>query len=323
MTDQYYFVQRLRNKDTRFSTDPAYTFAAASYLEKKQLQSNINMSYQRGKESRSADGVSTFTLEDGFSVFDKISNTPKYWKTAKYEMLAKLDNLGPFQFFFTLSCADLRWDENFSAILRKLGLGIEYTVDKDGKEETMVKYGNNQTMELREYLKNIADTSLHEMIRRHVFVATQNYQHRVKAFITNILKDKNNPMHVEYWSTKVEFQGRGAGHNHGTIWVDMNKMEFSFLDNEKQWSDIDKLLKTTAKKDITTKAELKRLLDSYFGKDSVYHHKDISLLQNIYAEIFQTRDGVHDSNLEPNQVWVSTLSDVENTYIQTNGDHWR
>ena len=68
LTDQYYFVQRLRNKDTRFSTDPAYAFAAAAYLEKKQLQSNINMSYQRGKESRSVDGVSTFTLEDGFSV---------------------------------------------------------------------------------------------------------------------------------------------------------------------------------------------------------------------------------------------------------------
>ena len=62
LTDQYYFVQRLRNKDTRFSSDPAYIFAAAAYLEKKQLQSNIKISYQRGKESKSADGVSTFNL---------------------------------------------------------------------------------------------------------------------------------------------------------------------------------------------------------------------------------------------------------------------
>ena len=37
LTDQYYFVQRLRNTDTRLSTDPAYVFAAAAYLEKKQL----------------------------------------------------------------------------------------------------------------------------------------------------------------------------------------------------------------------------------------------------------------------------------------------
>ena len=87
LTDQYYFVQRLRNKNTRFSIDPAYTFASAAYLEKKQLQGNINVSYLRGKETRSKDGVSTYHLEDGFSVFDKISNTPKYWKNAKYEML--------------------------------------------------------------------------------------------------------------------------------------------------------------------------------------------------------------------------------------------
>merc|ERR1711954_195056 len=109
-------------------------------------------------------------------------------------------------------------------------------------------------MELREYLSNNVDTSLHEMIRRHIFIATQNYQHRVKAFITNILQDKNNPMHVEYWSTKVEFQGRGAGHNHGTLWVDMDKIELSFLDNEGKWSDFDELLKKSVGEVTRTKA---------------------------------------------------------------------
>ena len=37
LSDQYYFVQRLRNKDDRFSSDPAYTFASAAYLEKKTI----------------------------------------------------------------------------------------------------------------------------------------------------------------------------------------------------------------------------------------------------------------------------------------------
>ena len=93
---------------------------------------------QQGRETISSDGVSTLSLEDGFSVFDKVSNTPKYWKTAKYEMLAKLDNLGPFQFFFTLSCADLRWDENFSTILRKLGHTIEYEMSSTDEEKTFL-----------------------------------------------------------------------------------------------------------------------------------------------------------------------------------------
>ena len=49
LPDQYYFVQRLRNQDQRFAIDPAYKFAAAAYLEKKQLQRNINVSFQKGK----------------------------------------------------------------------------------------------------------------------------------------------------------------------------------------------------------------------------------------------------------------------------------
>ena len=131
LSDQYYFVQRIRNKDERFSSDPAYTFASAAYLEKKQLQRNINVSFNRGKKSITPTGDKMYSLEDGFSVFDKISNTPSYWKTAKYEMQAKLENLGPFQFFFTLSCADSRWDENFSSILRSLGVSVKYEFDSE------------------------------------------------------------------------------------------------------------------------------------------------------------------------------------------------
>ena len=198
LSDQYHFVQRLRNKDPRFSTDPSYVFASAAYLEKKQLQRNVNVSFQRGKQSVSKSGQKTYSLEDGFSVFDKISNTPAYWKTAKYEMLAKLENLGPFQFFFTLSCADSRWDENFSSILVEMGVTIEYKFDSDGKEETIVKMENGQSIPLRKYLEEYVEKSRHELIRTHVLNATRNYNHRVKAFIKEIVMDKNNPMAIDY-----------------------------------------------------------------------------------------------------------------------------
>ena len=32
---------------------------------------------------------------------------------------------------------------------------------------------------------------------------------------------KNNPMKIKYWSDKMEFQGRGAGHIHGVAWCDL------------------------------------------------------------------------------------------------------
>ena len=65
-------------------------------------------------------------LEDAFSVFDNVSGTVRYWQQKRYKVLAKLEQLGPFQFFFTLSCADKRWDENFVSILRQKGLHIIY-----------------------------------------------------------------------------------------------------------------------------------------------------------------------------------------------------
>ena len=119
LTDQYYFVQRLRNLDPRFREDTSYLFAAAAYLEKKTMQKNINVSYLRGTKSMSNSGQNVYSLKDGFSVFDCISNTPTYWKKAKYEMMAKLDNHGPFQFFFTLSCADMLWHDNFDSERKK------------------------------------------------------------------------------------------------------------------------------------------------------------------------------------------------------------
>ena len=54
-------------------------------------------------------------------------------------MIAKLENIGPFHFFFTLSCGDTRYDENFSSFLAKNGYTIEYSTNREGKTETKVK----------------------------------------------------------------------------------------------------------------------------------------------------------------------------------------
>ena len=199
---EYYFVQRLRNRDKRFSSDSSYKFAAAAYLEKKQLQKNKNVSFNIGKQVASLTGTKTYKLEDGFSVFDKIKNTPAYWKTAKYEMLAKLENKGPFQFFFPLSCADSRWNENFSSILADQGVTIHYSFNSEGDEETLVEVEVGKLIPLKEYLESNVNESQHELIRTHVLNASRNYNHRVKAFIRDIIMDKSNLMAVEFYSTK-------------------------------------------------------------------------------------------------------------------------
>ena len=117
--------------NSKFARSPAYVYAAVGHTELKQIQRNINISYSRGKETNNNEGVKTLKLDDPFAVLDDIKQTPRYWKKAKYEIFSKLDNFGPFQFFFTLSCADLRWPENFAAILRAKGFTIKYMTEED------------------------------------------------------------------------------------------------------------------------------------------------------------------------------------------------
>ena len=118
-------------------------------------------------------------------------------------MIAKLENLGAFQLFFTLSCADLRWDENFAAILRDKGLNLTYTVipDKNGYcfthiEVEYLKDGIKKKVDLKQYIDEELKISLHELIRGNVLLATRYFNQRVKKFFNTIVMGKNNPMHV-------------------------------------------------------------------------------------------------------------------------------
>ena len=105
------------NADTRFSNSKSFVFAAVQYIESKQLSDKVNISFNRGRKHTDEDGRTTFSLNNPWAVFDNIKNTPRFWKKKRNELIAKLENLGPFQFFFTLSCADQRWEENFTSLL--------------------------------------------------------------------------------------------------------------------------------------------------------------------------------------------------------------
>jgi len=131
LTDQNYFIQRVCNREKRFAKSAAYMYAAVAYIEKKQMYRNINLAGTRGRQVENKGGATSFELDDAYRVLENVKNTPKYWKQAKYEMLARLDNLGAFQLFFTLSCADMRWDENFAAILLEKEFEIRYSLVPD------------------------------------------------------------------------------------------------------------------------------------------------------------------------------------------------
>ena len=98
LPDQYYFLQRICNANDKFAKSPAYVYAAVAHTELKQIQRNVNISFSRGKETNNTNGVKTLKVDDPYAVLDDIKQTPRYWKKAKFKMLAKPDNFGPFHF---------------------------------------------------------------------------------------------------------------------------------------------------------------------------------------------------------------------------------
>ena len=237
----------------------------------------------RGQKSTTAEGTTQYQLEDAFTTFDGIKNTPKYWQKVKYDMIAKLENLGPFHFFFTLSCGDTRYDENFSSFLVQNNYAVEYTTNPDGTTETRINCrGTFKT--LKNFLSEDINESLHEMIRTNVLTATRNFHHRVEAFKKEILYGKNNPMKVKHISYRVEFQGRGAAHIHGTLWLDIKEIEKlkPFQEGncrDGTLSDAFQKLRNDVKLNEAEKEAIVKLTDMFIScslnPDTIHEDKDI------------------------------------------------
>ena len=77
-------------------------------------------------------------LADPYRVLEKSPGTPIYMRTKKFELIARLENLGPFNLFFTLSCGEKRYNENFTPLLTEIpelkDIEMRYIYD-NGREE--------------------------------------------------------------------------------------------------------------------------------------------------------------------------------------------
>ena len=229
LTDQNYFVQRIQNYEMHYGKNIAYTYAAANYIEQKQMYGNMAMEGRRGREHIGKDGKKSFKLDDAYASLDTMKGTPRYWQTVKKEMYAKLDNHGPFHLFFTLSCGDTRWMENLATILVKAkGFKVHYNVSENAmwSVEVEVDRGNEvyEWIKLEEYLEEIPE-NLNTHIRDNILTMARYFNQRVKAFVTEVVMGKNNPMATLHWTYKTEFQGRGAAHVHGVLWLNLSLIE--------------------------------------------------------------------------------------------------
>ena len=86
---------------------------------------------RKGKVIDAGDEKKIVNCENAFSIFRDLPGTPAYWRKFRNEMLARLEQLGPFDFFFTLSSAEMRWNEVLAAVLQKKGHKVTVRTDDD------------------------------------------------------------------------------------------------------------------------------------------------------------------------------------------------
>ena len=212
---QQYFQQRLLNVDRRFANNPSYAFAAFACNELNTLENNIILSFMRDRKSTSSTGGIKYSLEDPYTVLDKSPGTPNFFKQKRFELIARLENLGPFVLFFTLSCGEKRYNENFTAFLKHHTIIYEV---RNGREECFI-----DGVPLEDFLREEKNQSKHDFIRENVLAQTLVFDNRLKNFIKHIVMNSESPLSIQYYNYRIEFQLRGAAHAHGTLWVDWAK----------------------------------------------------------------------------------------------------
>ena len=166
-----YFCQRICHHSGIFAEDSDYVFCADQLLEKTQVEKQIDVSARKGKIISCGTEKKLVNCEDAFSIFRSLPGTPSYWRTFRNEMLARIEQLGPFDFFFTLSSAEMRWPEVLAAVLQKKGHKVTFeTVDQ--KQTYMI---DGMTIE---DFKEKKITNVTELLKDHYVLITRMFDNR-------------------------------------------------------------------------------------------------------------------------------------------------
>ena len=298
LTTQQFFGAIFENVNPRFRACKPLVFGALNHIEKQSLESAMAISCRRGKV---AEGKLT-NLEDTHCVFDNQPGTPRYWKKRKNEIIAKLKQLGPFHIFFTLSCADRRWDEALVAFIQQQGLKIEYEPvvqdmsDQEGKgtdgkysykkDNIFVRTNDGDKIPLHDFLSK---EDLPKIVKDNLLTLTKIFDKRVHAFISKIVMAQSNPMKTKFYHYRVEFQKRGAGHIHGVLWLDIPEIE----KNNKSLSGLTSAMNKLKKSEPFT-TEDKSVLAKFVDTFVTCSLKDKDLAQTVE----QVQRHRHKGNVE-------------------------
>ena len=198
ISTQEWIMQKLQNINPMFAMNKPFLFSAVNLVEQQQLMNRMNISYLRGKMSKSHDGTKFLQTEDGYAVFDGLPGTPRYWQKMKYDLIAKMEQLGPPQFFYTLSCANKRWTENSATMLAKTrpDLEVMHNQEENGFEEFI---GSKQRTD--KDIQDYEDEDENESEEENIFISKEKenvyYVHEpIRENVAKVCEDQFKcPLH--------------------------------------------------------------------------------------------------------------------------------
>ena len=124
-----YFNARLLHYSGRFATNSEYLFFAQFIMEQKKICDSVNIALKKiHGQSTTASQVKSNTQDfqnlllqgQAYLFLRQIPGSP-YWQKFMFEIVAMVKQIGIPTWFFTLSCADLRWPELFQIIAKTRG----------------------------------------------------------------------------------------------------------------------------------------------------------------------------------------------------------
>ena len=154
----------------------------------------------KGKLSGNGKEFMTTLEADLMNIFREILNTPSYWRKMRNEIFARMEQLGPFHFFFTLSCAEHKWDEVKASLLQLEGKNVTFEFDEGNEQPRILVEGLPLEVFAADNPQLIKDLYKTKFI--HV---TRLFDDRLKAFKKIYLESGD----IAHYCYRIEFQARG------------------------------------------------------------------------------------------------------------------
>ena len=93
----------------------------------------------------------------------------------------------------------------------------------DQEDDILVHFTEKTSKQIETFLQE----NVSEIIRTNVITAPRIFDRRVNIFVKEYMLGNTAGMQVEFYSYKVEFQQRGAGHVHSVLWLMTDVLEWT------------------------------------------------------------------------------------------------